>query len=88
MSFCMSYLWNFQFHFPGTIRLGLYYSLKSGWEKRHTGEKMPLPQLIVLGATAGIVGSFVSTFYLFFSLFFMEDSRFQISLLYITLQMA
>jgi len=45
----------------GTIRLGLYYSLKSGWESRNVGDKMPLPHLVLLGATAGVVGSFVTT---------------------------
>lgn len=43
----------------GTIRLGIYYSVKGRWEE--DGSKMPLPQLVLLGASAGVIGSYVTT---------------------------
>ncbi|XP_063677100.1 kidney mitochondrial carrier protein 1-like [Bolinopsis microptera] len=45
----------------GTIRLGIYYSIKDRWERNNTGLKMPLPHLVLLGGTAGVIGSYVTT---------------------------
>lgn len=45
----------------GTIRLGIYYSTKEKWEANNPGLKMPLSELVILGATAGVLASFVTT---------------------------
>eukprot|EP00116_Pleurobrachia_bachei_P010162 sb/3470424/ len=45
----------------GTIRLGIYYSTKERWELSNPHIKMPLPQLVLLGGFAGVVGSYVTT---------------------------
>ena len=39
---------------------GIYYSIKDRWERNNTGLKMPLPHLVLLGGTAGVIGSYVS----------------------------
>ncbi|KAL5265123.1 hypothetical protein ACHWQZ_G006010 [Mnemiopsis leidyi] len=43
----------------GTIRLGIYYSIKDKWEQKNVGVKMPLPHLVLLGGVAGVIGSYV-----------------------------
>ena len=45
----------------GTLRLGVYYSLKEEWEKRHDGGYMPLTHLVALGSGVGAVGAFLTT---------------------------
>lgn len=45
----------------GTIRLGIYYSIKDRWEQKNVGVKMPLQHLVLLGGTAGVIGSYVTT---------------------------
>ena len=39
---------------------GIYYSIKDRWERNNRGLKMPLPHLVLLGGTAGVIGSYVS----------------------------
>ncbi|KAL5265122.1 hypothetical protein ACHWQZ_G006010 [Mnemiopsis leidyi] len=45
----------------GTIRLGIYYSIKDKWEQKNVGVKMPLPHLVLLGGVAGVIGSYITT---------------------------
>ena len=42
---------------------GIYYSIKDAWERKNVGVKMPLSHLVMLGGTAGVIGSYVSNPY-------------------------